>query len=79
MYIKSDQTFKIDPIPLQTVRPFVIDGVHLRDTGIHPQDEAAVEKYLAEKVANMIDRAAAEYEGNEKLPLVRLKVRNCWL
>ena len=75
LYIKSDLTFKIDPIPLQTVRPFIIEGVHLRDTGIHPQDEAAVEKYLAEKVADMIDRVAAENEGNDKLPLVRLKVR----
>ena len=76
LYIKSDLTFKIDPIPLQTVRPFIIEGVHLRDTGIHPQDEAAVEKYLAEKVADMIDRVAAENEDNDKLPLVRLKVRS---
>ena len=75
LYIKSDLTFKIDPIPLQCVRPFIIEGVRLRDTGIHHQDEPAVEKYLAEKVAGMIDRVTAENEGNDKLPLVRLKVR----
>ena len=74
LYIKSDLTFKIDPIPLQTVRPFIIEGVRLKDTGIHHQDDAAVEKYLAEKVADMIDRVAAENEDNDKLPLVRLKV-----
>ena len=33
-----------------------------------------MEKYLAEKVADMIDRVVAENEGNDKLPLVRLKV-----
>ena len=75
LYIKSDLTFKIDPIPLRSVRPFIIEGVHLRDTGIHPQDEELVEKYLAEKVTDMIDRATAESEGNDKLPLIRLKVR----
>ena len=60
------------------MRPFIIEGIHLKDTGIHPQDEAGVEKYLAEKVASMIDSAAAEYEGNDKRPLVRLKVRKKW-
>ena len=77
LYIKSDLTFKIDPIPLHTVRPFIIEGVHLKDTGIHHQDDAAVEKYLSEKVADMIDRVTAENEGNDKLPLVRLKVQCC--
>jgi hypothetical protein len=74
LYIKSDLTFKIDPIPLHTVRPFIIEGVRLKDTGIHPQDDAAVEKYLAEKVADMVDRVTAENEDSDKLPLVRLKV-----
>ena len=74
MYIKSDQTFKIDPIPLRTVRPFILEGVSLKDTGIHPQDQDGVEKYLIEKVTDMVERATAENRTNDKLPLVRLKV-----
>lgn len=78
MYIKSDLTFKIEPIPLHSVRPFIIEGIRLKGTGIHPQDDDGVEEYLAQKVADMVDRAAAESEGNDKLPLVRLKVRRTY-
>ena len=74
MYIKSDLTFKIEPIPLHTIRPFIIEGVRLKDTGIHPLDQDGVEKYLIEKVGDMIERAAADNKSNDKLPLVRLKV-----
>lgn len=74
MYIKSDQTFKIEPIPLQTVRPFIIDTVRLKDTGIHRDDSEGVEKYLIERVTDLIDKAATENTRNDKLPLVRLKV-----
>ena len=74
MYIKSDQTFKIEPIPLQTVRPFIIDTVRLKDTGIHCDDSDGVEKYLIERVTDLIDKAVTENTRNDKLPLVRLKV-----
>ena len=74
MYIKDDQTFKIEPIPLQTVRPFVIDTVSLKDTGIHHEDDPGLEKYLIERVTDLVDKAAAENRGNDKLPLVRLRV-----
>ena len=72
LYIKNDCTFKIDSIPLSSVRPFVVDDVHLKHTGISPQEEEEVKCYLQEKVESMINRASTE---NGKLPLIRLKVR----
>ena len=49
LYIKGTD-FKIEPIPLQTVRPFVLDTVVLSRTGIHPCQEEEVLSYLTEKV-----------------------------
>lgn len=62
----------MEPIKLKSVRPFVMDSLCLSDTGIHPQDNDEVETYLTEKVKDLIDSASTE---NEKLPLVRLKVK----
>ena len=50
LHIRNDCTFKMDPVVLTTVRPFVIDTVSLAKTGIHVQDEEAVADYLSEKV-----------------------------
>ena len=71
--IKSDCSFKMDPIKLQTVRPFVMDSVRLCETGIHPQDNDEVEDYLTKKVEDLIEKAKEENES-DKQPLVRLKV-----
>ncbi len=49
LYIK-DCTFKMEAVPLATVRPFVIDSVTLAKTGIPPQEEDQVMGYLSEKV-----------------------------
>lgn len=71
--IKSDCSFKMDPIKLQTVRPFVMDSVRLCETDIHPQDNDKVEDYLTKKVEDLIEKAKEENES-DKQPLVRLKV-----
>ena len=74
LYIKNDCSFKLEPVKLKSVRPMVIDSVCLADTGINPQDGDKVEKYLKNKVEVLIEDACKESE-NDKLPLVRLKVR----
>lgn len=75
MCVKSDCTFKIDPIPLTTVRPFILDTVRLKDTGIHFSDEKAVFSYLTEKVKSLVEKINSENGSTDKKPLVRLKVR----
>ena len=50
LYIRPDCTFKIDPIPLTTIRPFVMESVCLRKTGIPPPEEERVSEYLSQKV-----------------------------
>jgi hypothetical protein len=63
----------MDPIRLNSVRPFVMSTVCLSDTRIHPQDDDGVESYLTDKVKELIDSAKEGCE-NDKKPLVRLKV-----
>ncbi len=64
----------MEPLKLTSVRPFVMDAVCLADTRIHPQDDVKVDSYLTKKVHDLVE-AAKEGCENEKLPLVRLKVR----
>ncbi|XP_069690636.1 double-strand break repair protein MRE11 isoform X2 [Periplaneta americana] len=74
------KNFKITPIPLKTVRPFVYDSVTLADctidfTGEKPSDE--VQNYLRSHVETLIDRAAEQISGDLRqpdLPLIRLRV-----
>ena len=42
--------FKVDPVPLHTVRPFALDTVSLSQTKIDIDDTNAVLDYLAGKV-----------------------------
>jgi len=63
----------MDPIRLQSVRPFLLEALSLSSTGIHPQDNDRVESYLASKVEDLIEKAKRN-RSNDKLPLVRLKV-----
>ena len=89
LYIK-DTEFRIDPIPLKTVRPFVMDTVVLSKTGIDIGDSAEVLSYLAEKVLiiiimlkfilscvkvdSLIAKCSREFPDSDKWPLIRLKV-----
>ena len=49
LYIKGTG-FKLEPVPLQCVRPFVMDSVFLSQTGIHHREEQQIITYLTEKV-----------------------------
>ncbi|KAJ3149384.1 Double-strand break repair protein mre11a [Geranomyces variabilis] len=75
--------FKIEPIRLQTVRPFVIDEVALKDIqGLRASDPARVQEFLQERVTNLIADAKEQWaELNPGLPdahfpkpLIRLRV-----
>ena len=46
--------FKIEPIKLKTVRPFLLDTVTLADSGVSPHETESVLKYLEDKVCLLI-------------------------
>ncbi|PWY96930.1 DNA repair exonuclease [Testicularia cyperi] len=81
--IHIEQTdFLIEPIPLQTVRPFVMDDMNLadelEDAGLS-SERGDIMKLLRRRVTGLIDKARLEFEekspGREMpLPLVRLRV-----
>lgn len=47
----NKKNFKLDRIPLKTVRPFIIDEVVLSDTSLDPSDEEDLSIFLKQKVA----------------------------
>ncbi len=75
MKVKSDCTFKIDPIKLLTVRPFILESTRLQGTGIHISDEDEVYAFLTNKVKSLIEKVKEENPNADKVPLVRLKVK----
>ncbi|KAI9100674.1 putative nuclease Mre11 [Phlyctochytrium arcticum] len=75
--------FKLEKIRLKKVRPFVLDEVSLKTVeGLRPTDQKAVNAYLQDKVAELIDTAIEEWmeenpdqqEIDCPKPLIRLKV-----
>jgi len=66
-----EKDFKLEKIPLRTVRPFVIDEVVLSDTSLDPSSEDQLTAFLKEKVECMLEQAQVI---NEMLPLIRLRV-----
>ncbi|KAJ2915727.1 hypothetical protein MD484_g4664, partial [Candolleomyces efflorescens] len=73
--------FKLTPLPLKTVRPFVIDEVNLGDVaeeeGLNLNDQMEITKYLKAKVNYLIEEAEKQWEernakaieaGEEELP-----------
>ncbi|KAL2918977.1 meiotic recombination [Polyrhizophydium stewartii] len=76
-------TFAIEKVRLRTVRPFVMDEVVLDSVPeLYAKDQTAVNEFLQQKVAEMIERARGSWkELNPDLadelfpkPLIRLKV-----
>ncbi|KAH6903153.1 DNA repair and meiosis protein Mre11 [Coprinopsis sp. MPI-PUGE-AT-0042] len=62
----KDKGFKLTPIPLRTVRPFVIDEVVLEDAaeeeGLDVNDTVEIGKWLRLKVNTLIDQAHTIFE-----------------
>eukprot|EP01091_Cochliopodium_minus_P003586 TRINITY_DN13578_c0_g1_i1.p1 TRINITY_DN13578_c0_g1~~TRINITY_DN13578_c0_g1_i1.p1 ORF type:complete len:661 (-),score=218.68 TRINITY_DN13578_c0_g1_i1:4-1737(-) len=72
--IRKTGDFKIDPIPLKTVRPFILESVILsQESELDPTDMKGTESWLMGKVEEMIEKVTEECENDMK-PLVRLKV-----
>ncbi|XP_046981777.1 double-strand break repair protein MRE11 isoform X1 [Schistocerca americana] len=75
------KNFKLDLIPLRTVRPFVYDTITLSKCNINMADASkpshAVQNYVGNYIQNMLDSAARQLSGDPKqplIPLVRLRV-----
>ncbi|WFC98581.1 meiotic recombination [Malassezia yamatoensis] len=81
--------FKIDSIPLQNVRPLVMDDLSLTDEvrakGLDTGSRVDITKLLRERIKSLIQQAhqlwedrmaavAAEQKRDEPLPLIRLRV-----
>uniref|UniRef100_A0AAG5DQJ1 Double-strand break repair protein n=1 Tax=Anopheles atroparvus TaxID=41427 RepID=A0AAG5DQJ1_ANOAO len=74
--------FRMDPIPLKTVRPFVFESVNLASY----QDERRldegdvmkkVQEFAAERIEALMERAKAQLTGDDRqpqLPLIRLRL-----
>ena len=75
------ESFRMEPIMLRSVRPFVFDTLVLSEqeeldpNGNEEEVQEAVQRVLQDKVDSMIERAREEMvHGDGKTPLVRLKV-----
>lgn len=74
------KNFKLEPIPLRSVRQFMLDTVVLGDFNLNPTDkniEIRIEQILAKKVDKMIEECNKNryyYEKQPTKPLIRIKV-----
>lgn len=83
------QDYCLEPIELQTVRPFIMDDMALveeaEEADVALDDKKAVQSLLKERVYELIDKVNEEYESKHShlprdqwpakmLPLVRLRV-----
>ncbi|PSN32682.1 hypothetical protein C0J52_21737 [Blattella germanica] len=72
--------FKIKPIRLNTVRPFIFASLALADCSIDLDGKFAplkVQDYINERVEQLIDEAASQISGDSRqpiIPLIRLRV-----
>lgn len=69
--IRSGKAFRMLRHKLQTVRPFYIDQLVLKESDVDPTCDADIWTYLTEQVEEMIRQSPGEM-----LPLIRLKVEH---
>eukprot|EP01097_Dermamoeba_algensis_P001343 TRINITY_DN1511_c0_g1_i1.p1 TRINITY_DN1511_c0_g1~~TRINITY_DN1511_c0_g1_i1.p1 ORF type:complete len:370 (+),score=76.57 TRINITY_DN1511_c0_g1_i1:717-1826(+) len=68
-------SFRMRAVPLQTVRPFIMQDVEITEELINTKDQNTVVEFLSSKVDEMINKAQEEYpQAITKLPLIRLRV-----
>lgn len=74
------QHFKMNEIPLKTVRPFVFDDIVLHKTSLSlkgPNISSRVMDYCESVVENLLEKAEEQLSGNERQPrspLIRVRV-----
>ncbi|KAJ3216002.1 Double-strand break repair protein mre11a [Dinochytrium kinnereticum] len=79
---KEHKEFELEKIPLQSVRPFVMDEIILSKVpSLRLNDEKKIMKILSEKVESLIEQARQEWlethsnqEDDFPKPIIRLKV-----
>ena len=75
-----EKSFKLEPLPLRTVRQFAMDTVVLSECGLKETDknaEAKVEQMLTKRIDKLVDECAKNRYFCEKQPtkpLIRIKV-----
>lgn len=73
------KNFKLEPVPLRSVRQFMMTNVSLNDSNLNPTDkniELKIEQYLTKKVLSLIDECQKNrycYEKQPIKPLIRIK------
>ncbi len=76
----NKKNFKLDPIPLRSVRQFMMDTVVLKDTNLNETDkniELKIEQLLIKKVDKLIEECEKSrfcYDKQPVKPLIRIKV-----
>ena len=76
----NKKNFKLDPIPLRSVRQFMMDNVVLSDTNLKETDkniEAKIEQILLKRVDKLVEECAKNrfcYDKQPTKPLIRIKV-----
>ncbi|GAB6031188.1 Double-strand break repair protein mre11a [Chamberlinius hualienensis] len=74
------ENFRMEEIPLKTVRPFCIEDISLENCSFDLKDDdlsSKVMEYCSEYVEQMIEDSKKQLTGNEKqpkIPLIRLRV-----
>lgn len=75
------QQYRVEAIPLKTIRPFVVEDINLADAGFFKDDTNMdnirhdVEKFLNKKMERLIRRVEVERMPTQpKEPLIRLRV-----
>lgn len=72
--------YALTPVPLQTVRPFIMKDVSLREENFieGPASKSDILQFLLEKVNELVEEAHEQYKAaggdDEMLPLIRLRV-----
>ncbi|KAJ3330652.1 Double-strand break repair protein mre11a [Blyttiomyces sp. JEL0837] len=75
--ILPDKQFRLEKIPLKTIRPFTISDIVLSsELGSRKTDEKRINELLIRKVEEMIEEAksSSSFEGEFPKPLIRLRV-----
>ncbi|XP_065888547.1 double-strand break repair protein MRE11-like [Dysidea avara] len=71
----KETDFRVEKIPLKSVRPYIFSTIDLADSNIQPELEDEVMSHVSDEVRKLIARVPIDFpEANGKLPLIRLRV-----
>ncbi|KAI6653842.1 hypothetical protein LOD99_3344 [Oopsacas minuta] len=73
LYVEG-KDFCIEPIVLQSVRPFLTDELGLDDK-VGDYDDARINDYISARMDDLLELVKDSFPRNPKLPLLRIRVR----